>query len=66
MKIRYSLWSFVLFFLLLTPTGYAVDVTDRSFALIDGASLEDAVPDEAQELLDGVGVNQDLDFATGV
>lgn len=66
MKIRCSLWSFVLFFLLLTPTGHAVDVTDRSFALIDGASLEDAVPDEAQELLDGVGVNQDLDFATGV
>lgn len=56
----------LLLFLLLTPAARAADVTDRSFSIIDGTSVEDAVPDSARELLGGVGIDRDLDFTSCV
>lgn len=56
----------LLLFLLLTPAARAADVTDRSFSIIDGTSVEDAVPDSARELLGGVGIVRDLDFTSCV
>ena len=56
----------LLLFLLLTPSALAEDVTDRSFSIIDGASVEDAVPDDARKLLGDAGIDRDLDFASCV
>lgn len=64
MKKRYRPFLVLVLFLLLTPAALAADVTDRSFAVIDGKSVENAVPDEARELLDGAGINRELDFAS--
>lgn len=66
MKRGYKSLALILWLLFLTPTAFATDIADRSFDIIDGKSVENAVPDEARELLDGAGINQDLDFTSCV
>lgn len=64
MRKRYRPAFLLLLFLLLSPTALAADMTDRSFDLIDGKTVENALPEEARELLDGAGIDRDLDFAS--
>lgn len=62
MKKWYRLLSALALLLLLSPPAFAAEIPDRSFESVDGKSVENAVPEEARELLDGAGIRQDLDF----
>ncbi len=64
MKKRTIIVFCLLIWHILTPAGLAVDVTERSFAIIDGESVEEAVPDSARELMGDAGIQPDLDFAS--
>lgn len=61
---RILLWSLLL--LLLSGAARAADVTERSFSIIDREAVEDAVPEEARELMDGEGIGPELDFAASL
>ena len=54
-----------LILLLLTLTGLAraEDLVDRSFSAVDGAAVENALPEEARDLLGDTGIARDFDFA---
>jgi stage III sporulation protein AE len=57
---------FILSLLLLTPLALAEDVTERSFEIIDGGSVESALPGDARDMMGGAGIDQNLNFGDSI
>ena len=63
MKKKYRLLCVLCLLILLSPAARAEDIVDRSFSIIDGRTVENAVPREAKDLLGDAKIGRDFDFS---